>query len=117
MASATCTGRCTGIRTTYYAGIYVYIYRTLARFMSRASSRKRLIPTVYETRWLGVSPIFCVSKLYLKSNLFIVCISCLLWNSTRPSCRNTGGRVGDGGRRVDRDGESETGKQGGSETD
>ena len=30
----------------------------------------------------------------------MVHISCLLWNSTRSSCRDAGGRIGDGGRRI-----------------
>ena len=55
-----------------------------------------------------------------------VYISCLLWNSTRSSRRDAGGRTGDGWRRVDRkglngergrNGGSEPGKEGGSEPD
>ena len=57
---------------------------------------------MYETRrWLG-DPFSeeVYNTKYIKTNYLIVHLSCLLWNSTRPSRQHAGGWTVDGMRRV-----------------
>ena len=60
-------------------------------------------------RWLGVSTITCICILYYynqnylindSSSYILICMSCLLWNSTRSSHQDARGRTGNGGRGV-----------------